>query len=439
VSTITRPAQDPPRPAAPAAANTLPLSALGSRLRAPEISALMTAALENQRLLSLAAGFTDSSTLPVADVQRAVDELASRPGLPEHLQYGSSRGRPGLRELIAGRSIALDGGASRDIDAARTLVGNGSQQLLYLAMQVLCDPGDIVLVERPSYFVFLDMLKGFGVRAVPLPCTDDGVFDSDDLRAVLRGLAGNGDRARLKAVYLMSYFDNPSGRSRSEAEKNDLAAALREAGMLVPIIEDNVYRELWFDEPWPARSIFALRDWDAFPKLMLGTLTKPYASGLKIGYSHGSDARWLDRMAWLKGHHDFGSANFNQAVLEHIVARGGLDEHLAQLRPAYAAKMRVLDAALEDEGLRDLGWRWSRPGGGLYLWLEAPPGIDTSVNGHFWNQCMTDGVLYVPGGLCIAGGGGERFVRLSYGVLDPDALREAGRRFVNAARHVVGV
>ena len=124
-----------------------------------------------------------------------------------------------------------------------------------------------------------------------------------------------------------------------------------------------------------ARSVFALEAWDSFQRLYLGTLTKPFATGLKIGFAHASDAGLLDRMIWLKGHHDFGSAHFNQAVLEHVLEVGDFDAHLGELRPAYAAKMVCLNRALEAAGLRHLGWDWKVPDGGLYLWLRAPEGI----------------------------------------------------------------
>lgn len=415
-----------------------PWSATGRRLQPPAIARLMTAALENPRLLSLAAGFTDGATLPLADVGEAVGELAARGAPPEHLQYGTNQGRAGLRELLAARTARADGLPESAVAPERTMIGNGSQQLLYLAMQVLCDPGDIVLVERPTYFVFLEMLAGLGVRAVSLPASPDGTFDLPGVRSRLAGLRRGGEAARVKAAYLMSYFANPSGFSRSGAEKDGLAAALREAGMIVPVIEDAAYRDLWFERPWPARSTLASAAWEDFPRLYLGTLTKSYATGLKIGYAHATEAAWLERMLWLKGHHDFGSANFNQAVLETALRRGGLETHLAGVRPVYAAKKRRLGEALERAGLRTLGWQWGEPAGGLYLWLRAPEEIDTDADGAFWRACLEQGVLYVPGMLCLSDADDHRYARLSFGVLEPAQLAEAAQRFARAAAVAVG-
>lgn len=393
----------------------------------------MSAALENPDVLSLAAGFTDTASLPVAMVTGAVDELRTRGAPPEHLQYGSTQGRPQLRAWLSARVAAQDGLASSEVPAAGTIIGTGSQQLLYLAIQVLCDPGDIVLVEQPSYFVLLDMLAGLGVRAVSLPADETGALDCAALGAQLARLKRSGEAARIKAVYVMGYFGNPSGLSRSAAEMNALAEALRSSGLTVPVIEDAAYRELWFHEPCAARSVLALESWRDWPRMYVGTLTKPFATGMKIGFGHVTDAAWLERIIWLKGHHDFGSPNFNQALLETVLARGGLDAHLRKLRPAYAAKMEALHHALTSAGLRELGWHWQKPRGGLYLWLRGPDGCDTAVGSAFWRACLEEGVLYVPGGLCFGDRDEQRFVRLSFGVLAPAALEVAAARFVRAA------
>lgn len=416
--------------------SSIPFSALGARLRPPTVAALMAAALADPKILSLAAGFTDTSTLPLREVGRAVADLEARSGLPEHLQYGSNLGRPKLRELLAARTAALDGLAPGAVDAGRTLIANGSQQILQLAVQVLCDPGDIVLVEQPTYFVFLEILAGQGVRAVPLPVDVDGSYDAPAIQSLIGKLRQTGDVQRVKALYLQGYFANPSGQSRTEVEKNGLAALLSEAGLVLPIIEDAAYRDLWFDSPWPARSVLALDAWQGFPRLYLGTLTKPFASGLRVGYGHATDAAWFDRLCWLKGHADFGTANFNQALFESVIASGALDAHLARVRPVYGRKMRRLDAALRTAGLPDLGWSWTVPAGGLTFWLRGPAGLDDSDNGPLWRAALDEGVLYVPGGLSLAERRGHATVRLSFGVLDGDLLDEAARRFVRAAARV---
>ncbi len=413
-------------------------SSLGDRAKPPTIARLMALMLENPGLLSLAAGFTDNQTLPVAAVKAAVDALAAQSGEPQYLQYGTNQGRLGLRSLLADRLLNQEPTLRADADRIKEsfFITNGSQQALYLAMQVLCDPGDIVLVDRPSYFVFLEMLTGLGVQARSLPLDAAGRIDGPALRALLAAMRARGELSRLKAVYFVSYFSNPSARSLDEAEKNAVAEALTAEGAVVPVVEDAAYRELYYESPNAARSVLSLPAWEAFPRLYLSTLTKPFASGLKVGYGTCTDAGLLAKMMHVRGHHDFGTANFTQAILEQVLADGGLDRQLAVIRPAYLRKMRALHAALTEAGLPELGWRWQVPEGGLYLWLEAPPAFDTGVDSAFCRACVEAGVLYVPGELCFGDDAPRNFVRLSFGVLSEKDLAEAGRRFAAVARRL---
>jgi 2-aminoadipate transaminase len=179
--------------------------------------------------------------------------------------------------------------------------------------------------------------------------------------------------------------------------------------------------------------VLALPAWEKFPRLYLSTLTKPFATGLKVGWGVCTDADWLARMLHIKGHHDFGTANFTQAVCEHTLATGGLDAQLAVSRPAYARKMRALHDALASSGLSRLGWHWREAEGGLYLWLEAPAALDTGLDSPFCRACVEAGVLYVPGELCFGDTAPKNFIRLSYGVLAEPELAEAARRFAGVA------
>lgn len=418
----------------PTDSDSLPYSSLGRRARLPAVAGLMKAALENPRLLSLAAGFTDNSTLPVAEFTAAAQKLAARSGEPEFLQYGNPQGRPELRRLLAQRLRFWEPTLTEEGMAGRFLVTNGSQQALYVAVQTLCDPGDLVLVDRPSYFAFIDVVAALGARTRSLPYDETGRLQVDRLDALLRELKASGEIARLKAVYLVSYFSNPSGRSLDEADKIALARTLAAHGVIVPVLEDVAYRELFYDEPHPARSVLGLAEWEPFPKLYLATLTKPFSTGAKVGYAYCSHAGWLAQMLATKGTHDFGTSNYGQALFEEVIRAGGFETHLPRVRRGYKAKMLALHEALIAGGLRDLGWKWDEPRGGMYLWLRAPDGVDTVIDGEFFRACVQEGVLYVPGDMCFADAPERNWIRASFGVLAPEQLREAGRRLVSVAR-----
>ncbi len=407
-------------------------SALGQRAKSPTIAKLMSMALEKPELLSLAAGFTDNATLPSEMVLEAVERI-TRHQDKAALQYGMNQGRPGLRALLAEHFRYWEPSLSDVAIDEEFFVTNGSQQALYLAMQVLCEPGDIVLVDRPSYFVYLEMLKGMGVQARSIPVNADGLVDEVGLEKLITELKISGEVARLKAIYFVSYYSNPSSRSLSLAEKVGMAEALKRAGVFVPVIEDAAYRDLYFENASEVPSVVGIDVWRDFPKLYLSTLTKPFASGLKIGYGYCSHREWLGKMLHTKGHHDFGSAHFNQAILEEVLSNGGLARQLAVIRPAYKEKMRVLDKTLRDAGLNKAGWTWQVPDGGLYFWLKAPEAVDTGLDSEFCQSCIEEGVLYVPGELCFGDDPPKNFVRLSYGVLGEADLIEAARRFAHVA------
>lgn len=412
-------------------------SRLGERADPPVIARLMAMAIETPGLLSLAAGFTDNATLPVDFVGDAWVGLCANAQKTnnEFLQYGTNSGRPALRRMLAERTARLDGLASGAATLERgTFITNGSQQALYLAMQVLCDPGDVVLVDRPSYFVFLEMLRGLGIEARSLPLDSANRIDAAALGRLLDALRSQ--NRRVKAVYFVSYFCNPSARCLDEAEKSAIAETLASRGMRIPVIEDAAYRELYFKNEYTARSVFALPAWADFPKLYTSTLTKPFATGLKVGYGICTDEAWCKRMLHVKGHHDFGSANFNQAVMEQALSGGSYDRQLSRLRPAYHQKMLALHGTLKSTGLADRGWKWAEPAGGLYLWLEAPHGLDTGMDSAFCHECIKEGVLYVPGDLCFGDAPERNFIRLSFGVLGAADLAEAARRFASVAERL---
>ena len=408
-------------------------SRLGREIASPIIVDLMARALANPELLSLAAGFTDNEVLPRGLVGRFALELTQK-GLPdEPLQYGQNQGRAHLRKLSCQAIASHPGEVAAAFDPDQMFITNGSQQALYLAIQAICDPGDIVLVEEPSYFVCLEMLKGLGLRTVGIPCDESGGVQVDGLAEKLKQLDAAGERDRVKAMYLVSYFCNPSSRSLELGEKRAIAKVLLETDFQIPVVEDAAYRELYFDQPHAAPSIVSMPEFDSFPKLYLGTYTKPFATGLKIGYGYCTHAEWREKILCIKGHQDFGSAHFTQAIIERVLEEGLYPEHLAGIQQHYRRKAHILGSALEEEGLRDAGWQWAEPKGGLIFWVRAPKGTDLRMEGEFCQRCIDEGVLYVPGDLCFPDVKQWNCVRLSSGALAEGKLRKAAARFVAQA------
>ncbi len=410
---------------------SLKFSQLGARQTESDIARLMTVALQRPELLSLAAGFTDNQTLPLAELTEIAVQLGED-GDRSVLQYGANQGNPKLRQLMSERLQSQDG-VGVAYDPARSFVTNGSQQALYLAVQTLCDAGDIVLVEQPTYFVFLEMLRGLGVEAVSMPMLSTGDVDTVALESMLDGFAAEGKIERVKALYLVSYYANPSGHSVSCSCKRAILKLLARFDGAIALFEDAAYRELYYKEAFDSESVVALsKEGNAVPIFYTTTLTKPFATGLKVGFGYCTHQDWLARMMAIKGQQDFGTANYNQALLTKSLETGLFDRHLQVLRASYCEKMQVLNRSLKPI-LVGLGWTWEQPEGGLYLWLTAPNGLETGFDSDFHEAALEAGILYVPGELCNAEGKPRDRIRLSFGVLDPKDLEIAADRFCLAA------
>jgi len=229
------------------------LSAKALRSTDSPITALIRMALEGPDLISLAAGLVDEASLPAEEVARAAAELLAHPEAGRAaLQYGTTQGHPPLRERALAHVCAADGVRPEDLSLTpeEVIITTGSQQLLYLLSETLLDPGDIVVTEAPSYFVYHGVLIGKGVRVLAVPMDADGM-DIDALEALLQQLERSGELSRLKLIYTVDYFQNPSGLTLSAPRRRRLVELVRRFSRRhrILILEDAAYRELRIDGP----------------------------------------------------------------------------------------------------------------------------------------------------------------------------------------------
>jgi 2-aminoadipate transaminase len=197
------------------------------------------------------------------------------------------------------------------------------------------------------------------------------------------------------------------------------------------ILEDAAYRELRYEGD-DVPSIKSL-DTDNQHVILTMTFSKPLAPGFKTGY--GLLPRDLVQpLLHFKGNHDFGSSNFNQHLLDRLLANGVYDRHVRLLRDAYRHKRDVFVAALREEFTPASGMRFESPKGGMYVWLTCPDGLTTGLGGPFVKECLKEGVLLVPGEFCYVEGTPNNEARLCFGVAAPEQLQEAARRLGRAAR-----
>lgn len=419
------------------------LSAKALRVDEQPVSYLMALALERPELICLAAGFVDNETLPVRMAREVFDEMLSDPAAGRAaLQYGTTIGYPPLRELLLDRFARREGLAAADLGLTpgHVVITSGSQQLLYLVSSVLLDPDDIVLLPRPAYFVYMGVLQLFGARVAGIDVDGEGLR-ADLLDRRLAALDDAGCLGRVKLLYVCSYFDNPTGLTLSARRRREIIEVVRRwrAKQQFYILEDSAYRDLVVD---PADDVPALKAMDLANDLVVltGTFSKPLSPGMKTGYGFLPDAL-LGPVLDEKSGHDFGSANLLQHAIYRLLASGRADRHVARLREVYRAKRDAMLAALDEE-FGPLGRSgevvWTRPGGGLYVWLTLPAGMNTDLASPLFERCLEAGVIYVPGSFCYFAEPGfgvpRNHMRLSFGVPSVAQSREGIRRLARAVR-----
>ncbi len=383
----------------------------------------MKLTLERPQLISLAAGFTDNATLPAEEVNRITREILRRPKTAQSaLQYGTTIGLPQLRRELLGRWQQQDRYVRQrsPVTSDHIVVTNGSQQLLYLVTEVLCDPGDIVLVEDPTYFVYLGIVQAMGLR----PFGFDSVAA---LESKLEHLKRQRLLPRLKLLYLITYFQNPTGRTWSLEDKREAMAVVRRyeraAGHPIYIVEDAAYRDMRLEgKDVPS---FKMLDPRNERVVYANTLTKPFATGIKIGYGI-LPAALMRAVLNSKGNHDFGSSNFLQAILARALATGVYERHLAAVAAAYRLKRDAMLQALDR--FLSTSIRYHQPRGGLYIWLELDAGTRTGASSKLFRRALDAGVLYVPGEMCFCNDPTRPIprncIRLSFGAPGPKQIRQ---------------
>jgi 2-aminoadipate transaminase len=479
---------------------TFALSALGRRTALPPISWLMHAALTRPRLISLAAGFTDNTTLPVGISRKLLGDILHSPktGRPA-LQYGITAGETNLRQLTARHLQKLDLQSSsssfssssfENISRTRTkdeieddkihspesvMITGGSQQLLYMTLEALCDEGDIILVEDPTYFVFLSILQSRGIRSRGVRLEHDGM-DLVHLDTVLERLEKTGELRRVKAIYLVTYFQNPTGVTTSFAKKAGVLKMLRRferaAGHPIYLIEDAAYRELRFNpplnNPTPSprpsgeRGSGLEERWPPHPDPLLllggegdeksallapgaagrvvytGTYSKPYAPGARVGFGILPEPLFT-AVQRIKGNHDFGTANLLQQLLARALETGEYDRHVAKIQKRYGQKARVMKQALAEHFPKSVEiWE---SGGGLYFWARLPKAVATGIKSRVFQTALKNDVLYVPGVICYADDPSRRKpdheMRISFGSASEANIREGIARLGKVLRRLI--
>jgi len=394
------------------------LSPLGKNLHESVLRKMgQVIASRSGELISFAAGYPDPMGFPWNEFREIASELLSGED-GAVLQYGPTRGHRPLLESILG--VLETRGIKADVSEVMTT--SGSQQGLDLTARVLIAPGDVVLVEVPTYTGAIAAFRNAQCRLVGVRQNPDGI-DIDDLDAVYQRERAAGSRVNL--LYLVPNFQNPAGVLLSVDKRRRLLEWADQRNVL--IIEDDPYGELHFDDAAGIAETRPLKADDRSGRVIyLSTFSKTLAPGFRVAWV-AAPAPIVERFDTAKQSMDLMCGILDQRVVHQSIVRGVLDRQAAPLRALYRTRRDIMEQILREQFGDRLSW--IQPKGGFFLWVRLPPGFDCEA---LLAKAMEQGVIFVIGSaFCVDGSGHDR-IRLSFSWPTPEQMREGARRLAAA-------
>jgi 2-aminoadipate transaminase len=395
------------------------LSHAAEQMQASAIRKMGTVLAQGRDVISFAPGYPAPETFPWSDFQEIARELLSGAD-GTVLQYGPTRGYRPFLEAIAG--IMAERGAPTTLD--RLLVTTGSQQGLDLVARVLLDPGDVVLVELPTYTGAITAFRNVQAQMIGVPQEHDGI-ELAALDDIYLRLQREGRTVRF--LYVVPNFQNPTGLVIGPDKRRNLLAWADRRNVL--IVEDDPYRDLYFEDSATEADVRPIRADDVEGRVIyLSSFSKTLAPGYRVA--------WMDAPAPLaakfeiaKQAADLCTGGLDQRIMFEACRRGILQRQLPLLRTHYREKRDVMVSTLRQEFGSTVSW--PDPRGGFFLWATLPNTIDSDA---MIPRAVEHGVIYVAGEAFFVNGEGRNIVRLSFSAPTPVRIKEGVARLARAVR-----
>ena len=366
-----------------------------------------------EQMIHLGLGQPSRGLLPGGLLERASAELFARQD-ESFLPYGPARGNPGVRERLAGFlsdqvAVAPD----------QLMITNGNSQALDMICTLFTRPGDTILVEAPTYFLALRIFSDHGLTMIPVPTDENGLVPGA-LEEILKTCSP-------AFLYTIPFYHNPSAVTLS-AERQEAVARISGTHGL-PVVSDEVYRFLYFDQP-PPPSLGRFHS--QCPVLSLGSFSKILAPGLRLGWIHTSPET-LKKITGSGLLRSGGGVNpFTSAIVDRVVRNGSLAAHIAELRDAYRRRAAVLCRELREALPRSVSF--TPPRGGYFVWLRFPEGVDCKA---LRKTVQKNGVDFYPGSYFSPDRGFASYMRLSFAMYDEAELAEGVTRLGRALKQAL--
>lgn len=358
------------------------------------------------KIYSFAGGYPSASTFPLEDIKRISAEVIDKYGA-KAFQYGATQGTPELRQAVAQRY---------GVPVENVQITSSSQQGIDVCTRILVDPGDVILTSNPSYLGAIQSFRSYRADVMGVAHRNDIIEWEKAWRKAIESCIADGKK--IKFLYMIPDFQNPSGETLNFEERLLIASLAREYNFL--IVEDSPYRELRYE----GESVPTIYNIAPERTLHLGSFSKILAPGFRLGWILGS-AELLDKIYVCKQSLDLCPPIMDQYIAAEFLSSGLLDENLAKSIDLYRTKRDILLGLLEK--YMPEGVSWTHPEGGLFLYLTLPEGFDVV---EFYDTALDNEVAYVAGNFFCTDGSGRNTMRMNFSFLDTERM-EAGVKILS--------
>ncbi|HVP37076.1 MAG TPA: PLP-dependent aminotransferase family protein [Terriglobales bacterium] len=358
---------------------------------------------ERPEIISFAGGLPAPELFPIEEIKEACINVLEKNG-DKALQYSLTMGYPPLRKFLADR---LSKGSTK-LDEENIMVTCGSQQGLDLVGKVFIDPGSFLVVEDPTYLGALQAFNAYGPHYTTVDMDQDGMRIDQVSEAI--------KKTKPRFIYVVPNFQNPSGITMSYERRKMLVDLAQE--YYVPIIDDNPYGELRYR----GEDVPSLKSLGGELVIQLGTFSKIILPGMRLAWIAASK-EVMGVFERMKQGTDLQTSTFAQYVIYEYLKNGKLDQHIEKIKEAYAIRMKVMLDALEEYFPEEI--TWTKPEGGLFLWVELPEGASAT---ELLDKAISEKVAYVPGKFFFAREDKDNTLRLNFCTMSEEMIREGIKR-----------